>query len=116
MNEQGWNPHLLTFTVNIKLTLNYQHYTQISSKVSSHFQVGTKFLLVKMTAVPLLCTFEPLKEALDLYTDADLVKRYRLDCAGIDFVTDMVRRDLQDPLETLSEFGIKCLEVLPEDL
>lgn len=115
----GWYPDLLTFTINTKLTLNYRLHTQLST------QVDTKLLLVKMAAAPLLRTFRPRKDALDLYTD--LVMRYRLDCAGIELVTDMVRRDLQDPLEALypnpdpsrgldwQEFGIQCSEVFPED-
>ena len=36
-----------------------------------------------------------------LYTDADVVKRYRLDGAAIEFVTDIVRRDLQAALEAV---------------
>ena len=47
---------------------------------------------------PLLRTFRPRKNALEMYTDADLLKRYRLDRAGIEFVTDLVRRELRDPL------------------
>ena len=53
---------------------------------------------------PLLRHFRPRKNPLEVYTDAELVRRYRLDRAGIKFVTDMVRRDLQDPHEKLHSF------------
>ena len=50
---------------------------------------------------PLLRRFRPRKDALELYTDDELKRRYRLDRAGIKYVADMVRRDLQDPHEKL---------------
>ena len=46
---------------------------------------------------PRLRTFKPRKDSLEVYSDAELVKRYRLDRAGIEYVTDLVRRELQDP-------------------
>ena len=39
------------------------------------------------------------KNTLGVYTDVELIRRNRLDAAGIQFVTDLVRRDIQPIVE-----------------
>ena len=41
--------------------------------------------------------FKPRKNVLYIYSDQELVKRYRLDRAGFIFVTNLVRRQLESP-------------------
>lgn len=40
-------------------------------------------------------TFRPRKDTLGIYNDEELIKRYRLDRAGILYVTDLVRERIQ---------------------
>ena len=44
-------------------------------------------------------TYREQKDVLNTLTDSELITRYRLDRAGIVYVTDLVRRDLESPTE-----------------
>lgn len=44
-----------------------------------------------------LRTFRPRKDVLNDLSDHELIRRYRLDRAGIVFVTDLVRDELESP-------------------
>ncbi len=66
----GRNSHLITVTINIKMTLNYRLRTQFSSKVSSHllsswYQTPASRNGRHSGTSSILCTFPPLKDALD---------------------------------------------------
>ena len=47
---------------------------------------------------PLFRIYRAKKNALGIYTDAELVRRYRLDHTGMQFMTDLGSRDLQNPI------------------
>ena len=44
-----------------------------------------------------LKTYKPRKDVINSLNDFELVKRYRLDRAGVLYVTDLVREALQSP-------------------
>ena len=46
-----------------------------------------------------LRVFRPRKSIFEMYDDAQLIKRYRFDRAGIVFIINLVRQALQSPVQ-----------------
>ena len=42
-------------------------------------------------------TYQPRNNVVNMYSDAELIKRYRLDRAGIIYITELVREYIESP-------------------
>ncbi len=59
-----------------------------------------------------LRTFRPRKDVLNDYSDEELISRYRLDRAGIVFVTNLVRDAQQSPTQRSNALTLELKVVI----